>query len=371
MSHRPSEAVTGSGASGDLVTPSDIYPHGGGQPRFTIIDVRAPVEAVRGALPNALNLPILEDDERRRVGIEYKEAGQEAAIALGHRLTAASMAQRVAGWRQTAETGPAAVCCWRGGLRSSLAQQFLGEPVVPRVAGGYKALRSHLLSGMALSLQRKRHIVLTGMTGSGKTDLLESLSTVDGLLALDLEGLARHRGSAFGGLEEQPAQQTFENELAARVMLDPAETVLVEDESRRIGALSVPDELYGMMAEAPLLVLEASWPERVLRIHQQYILMPAQLWGPERALAELLSATGRLKRRLGGPLVERLSQVLRAAFESGEWQEAEALQGFIGPLLREYYDPLYRRAATKLQRPVLHAGTREELIGWLAHRLSD
>jgi tRNA 2-selenouridine synthase len=354
------------GVANALIGPADVYPRGAGSPRFTVIDVRAPVEVARGALPGAVNLPILEDEERHRVGSEYKESGQESAVALGHRLTAESMPERVAAWRETARRGPAAVSCWRGGMRSSLAQEFLGSPPVPRVAGGYKALRAHLLTGLEASLDARHVLVLTGMTGTGKTDLLESLAGSPGLLALDLEGLARHRGSAFGARGPQPAQQTFENELAARLLLDSGRTLLLEDESRRVGALQLPEPLYRCIAGGPVLLLEAPWRERVERIHRQYIAEPAECLGPARALADLKEATVRLRRRLGSELVERLLGVLDRAFSGDEWLRSPALEPFIGPLLEEYYDPLYRRAVESLGRPVLARGTSEELSAWLA-----
>jgi tRNA 2-selenouridine synthase len=210
-------------------------------------------------------------------------------------------------------------------------------------------------------------LVLSGMTGTGKTDLLEALAGSRNLLALDLEGLAHHRGSAFGARGPQPAQQTFENQLAARLLLDSGRTVLLEDESRRVGALQLPEPLYRRMAGGPVLLLEAPWHERVERIHRQYIAEPAERSGPARALAELKEATGRLRRRLGSELVERLLGVLDRAFSGDEWRLSPALEPFIGPLLREYYDPLYRRAVEGPGRPVLARGTSEELSAWIAH----
>ncbi|MEX2540310.1 MAG: tRNA 2-selenouridine(34) synthase MnmH [Trueperaceae bacterium] len=351
---------------GNKITAADVYRPGAGSPSFVVIDVRAPVEVGRGALPGSVNIPILENDERHRVGIAFKESGQEAAVALGYRLTAKALSSRVAAWREVASGQPAAVSCWRGGMRSSLAQEFLAEPTVPVVSGGYKALRAHLVSGLESSLQRRRSLVLSGMTGTGKTDLLESLAGSPKLLALDLEGLARHRGSAFGARGEQPAQQTFENELAARVLLSPSPTLLLEDESRRVGSVELPEPLFRRIARGPQLVLETTWRERVERIHCQYIVEPAERLGPERALAELTGATHRLRRRLGSELVDRLVAVLDGTMSGGQWRESQALEPFIGPLLNEYYDPLYRRAVEKMQRPVLARGTREELAAWIA-----
>lgn len=347
------------------VAAAELYRVGAGTAGFTVLDVRAPVEVARGSLPGSVNVPILEDEERHRVGIAYKEEGQQAAVELGHRLTAQTMPKRIAAWREVCSRGPTAFSCWRGGMRSQLAQSFLDDRRVPRVEGGYKALRHHLTAGLAPSLARHSVWVLAGMTGTGKTDLLEALKGHPAPLVLDLEGMAGHRGSSFGSLGPQPAQQTFENELAARILLEPGGTLLVEDESRRIGSLHLPAPLYERMKSAPLLVLEAPWEERVARIHRQYIVEAVERLGPEGALAELGSATGRLRGRLGGALVERLQEILREALAGSGWREAEALEGFIGPLLREYYDPLYHRSISKMERSVLARGSKEELTNWI------
>jgi tRNA 2-selenouridine synthase len=350
---------------GASISPAQVYPAGRARAAFTIIDVRAPVEVARGALPGAVNAPILEDAERHEVGLTYRRAGQEAAVALGFELTADSMEQRVRQWRELTSRGPTAFACWRGGMRSALAQSFLGSSEVPRVEGGYRAVRAHLIAGLEPALVRRETLVLTGMTGTGKTDLLESLRAAPGVLVLDLEGEARHRGSSFGSLGEQPAQQTFENALAARLLLDAGDGLLLEDESRRIGSLQVPEPLFDRIAGSKLLVLEAPWEERVERIHRQYIWEPAERFGPTVSFTRLKAATERLRKRLGGELVTRLSTVLERSFAEGSWREPLALEPFIGPLLSEYYDPLYRRAMEKAERPVMRRGTREEITNWI------
>jgi tRNA 2-selenouridine synthase len=350
---------------GASISPAEVYPAGSGQAAFTIIDVRAPVEVARGALPGAVNAPILEDAERHEVGLTYKRAGQEAAVALGFELTADSMPQRVRQWRELTSRCPTAFACWRGGMRSALAQSLLGSSEVPRVEGGYRSLRAHLMAGLEPALIRRETLVLTGMTGTGKTDLLESLRAAPGLLALDLEGEARHRGSSFGSLGEQPPQQTFENSLAARLLLDAGGGLVLEDESRRIGSLQVPEPLFARIAGSPLLVLEAPWQERIERIHRQYIREPAERFGPAVSFTRLKSATERLRKRLGGESVQRLADVLERSFADDSWREPLAMEPFIGPLLSEYYDPLYRRAMEKAERPIVRRGTREEITSWI------
>ncbi|MEX2535710.1 MAG: tRNA 2-selenouridine(34) synthase MnmH [Trueperaceae bacterium] len=352
-----------------LITAADVFPPAGRRARFTVLDVRAPVEVARGQLPHAVNIPILEDDERRQVGIAYKGAGQEAAVKLGLELTRMAMAGRVARWREYCAKGPTAIACWRGGLRSQIAQSYLGENPAPRVAGGYKALRAYLLAEFLSSLEGRQVLTLTGMTGSGKTDLLESLTAIPRLLALDLEGIAHHRGSAFGHIGEQPAQQSFENQLAANVVLHSGDTLLVEDESRRIGAVHLPEPLFSRISQGPVLLLDAPWQERIQRIHDQYILKPAYQQGPERAFLDLKEAVSRLRRRLGGAVVERLYRVLDEVLAAGNWGDSAALEPFIGPLLQEYYDPLYHRAVERMGRPLLARGTKEELTNWIRQLL--
>lgn len=361
------------GSDALLVRPGDVYGAAAGEARFRVLDVRAPVEVARGALPNSVNLPILADEERHRVGIAYKESGQAAAVELGKELTRDSMPGRIERWRQVAVDNPTAIACWRGGMRSQLAQSYLGEPSVPRVEGGYKALRAHLMESLEDSVARHRLLVVGGMTGTGKTDLIEKVAASSGgpsgVLALDLEALAHHRGSAFGALGKQPAQQTFENEIAARLLLDPGELLLVEDESRRIGRLQLPEALFAPMTSAPVLLLEAPFADRVARIHRQYVLEPALEWGADVTIANLREAVGRLRRRLGGALVEQLQEVLDRTLSAGSWHQAGELEPFIGPLLSEYYDPLYLRSVDRLQREVVLRGDHEELTSWISRQL--
>ena len=161
------------------------------------IDLRAPAEFAKGTIPGAVNLPLLTDCERAQVGTTYKNSGRAAAVDVGHRLLGETQRTcRTALWRQHADTHPGCwLYCWRGGLRSEIAQSWLAEsgPAVPRVAGGFKALRAACVDVLANAPQSKHWLVLAGRTGSGKTALLNEFAT-----GIDLEGLANHRGSAFG-----------------------------------------------------------------------------------------------------------------------------------------------------------------------------
>ena len=302
--------------------------------------------------------------------MRYKEAGQAAAIALGETLTRDDLPRRIEAWREICVAAPTAVTCWRGGLRSQLAQAFIGPTVkgrdVPRVRGGYKALRQYLLDELEPSLARKRTLVVTGLTGSGKTDLLDVLKANSELQVLDLESEAAHRGSAFGlGNVPQPSQATFENSLAAKVLLNSNEVLVVEDESRSVGQRSVPTPLFERMLSAPVLVLETTLESRVQRIFRDYIGRATADLGAAATLARLEHNLDKLRPRLGNVTVNRCVARLRDAYEGGAWLVPNAHFETIRVLLEDYYDPLYRKGVQKLARPVLARGTQEELTTWL------
>jgi tRNA 2-selenouridine synthase len=342
-----------------------LFPARAGAPTRRPIDVRAPAEVERGAIPGALSLPILGDDERHAVGVRYAEAGQAEAVDEGRRWTEADLPRRASVWRAAAADRPSAFFCWRGGMRSELAQRLARHPGTPRVEGGYKALRAHLVDGLGPSLARREALVVTGPTGSGKTELLRAARRVDGLLALDLEGAAEHRGSAFGATGAQPAQATFEHRLMLPLLLGDQPRLLVEDESRNVGRVHLPGPLHEVVRSAPLLVLEESLEGRVRRIHHAYALEPARMHGGEAALAALVAAVGRLRRRLGAEPTQRMAAALEDAYAQNAWDDVEAFRPVIEPLLRDYYDPLYRKATPTEGRRVAARGHHEELLRWL------
>ena len=353
--------------------PPDLYPDGAGVPAYTLLDVRAPVEVAAGALPSAALHPILTDDERHQVGIRYKEAGQAEAVELGYALTETTMPKRVAAWREVAAAGPTAVMCWRGGLRSQLAGEFIGDDEVMRVQGGYKAVRNYLLEQLAPTLARYRTVVVGGLTGSGKTALLERLKTgAHHLRVLDLEGEARHRGSAFGRLAEpQPAQATFENSVIVQLLLGSEKTLVMEDESRTIGRLELPNELFQTVQASPVVLLEETLERRVTRIHHDYVLSLSDALGVGETRTYLGESLLRLKNRLSGAVVEAALRTLTDAEASGCWHDPGAHEGWIVPLLEHYYDPLYRKGLAKSSRPVVFSGGLEACYTWLTQPQSD
>lgn len=310
------------------------------------IDVRAPVEFARGHLPGAVNLPILNDDERARVGTAYKQEGPQAAVALGHALVHGAVKEaRVRGWRELVEREGAAVYCFRGGLRSQIARQWLGEAgcPAPLLEGGYKAARARLLrlvEGAGASLP---YLVVTGPSGAGKTELLRAVA--DHRSVLDLEEAARHRGSAFGGFDEpQPAQAVFENALALQLLRcerrGDERAVLVEDESWMIGQCRVPAPVYHRMTASPMIAIEEELDARTERVLNEYV----RGGDPARLYAGFRDAVRAISKRLGGARAQELLHDLDAAERAlRERGDRAPNREWIRKLLTWYYDPFYRK----------------------------
>ncbi|HRO68353.1 MAG TPA: tRNA 2-selenouridine(34) synthase MnmH, partial [Pseudobdellovibrionaceae bacterium] len=267
------------------------------------IDVRAPLEFSKGHLPGAVNLPLLNDRERAAVGTAYKQQGPEAAIALGHRLVQGPVKQaRVQAWLEAAKEGAAFLYCFRGGLRSQISQKWLNEAgvLLPLLEGGYKAGRNFLLNETQRLCEASRFLVIAGATGSGKTHLLTTLPK--GKSIVDLEGLAAHRGSAFGALDRaQPSQGVFENRLALTLMKSRAQgadaPIVLEDESWTIGKVTLPPALYHRMAEAPLVLVTEPLESRVERIFEDYVRDPLLQDEPSKVFGRFEASFAVLEKR--------------------------------------------------------------------------
>ena len=319
-----------------------------------IIDVRAPAEFSRGASPSAVNLPILDDAERKEVGIAFKEHGQDAAISKGWELVGDSnRTRKTNSWKRFAENRPdAVVCCWRGGLRSQITQQWLAEQGIdlPRVKGGSKALRQYCLSVLESSSSRSL-VVLAGPTGSGKTQLIRDLKP-----SIDLENLANHRGSAFGRMSSpQPPPITFEFELTAQLLQKESEgSLLVEDESSMIGALKVPDPFYAAMSNAPLVLLHVPLEERVALTYDSYVLDSNQ--------ESLVAGLGRIKKRLGGKRFNEILDCMNLAYSTHE--RVDHLR-WIELLLSHYYDPMYEYQLDKKRDRIEFEGEVSDVLSFL------
>lgn len=329
-----------------------------------LIDVRAPVEFALGHLPGAVNLPLLNDEERAAVGTMYKNEGQAAAIQLGHKFVSGSVKDsRVNAWREHLEKNPGAVIyCFRGGLRSQISREWIFESGIerPLIRGGYKAARNFLIESMARLSVANKYIVITGPTGSGKTDLLTSVSGEKPVL--DLEALANHRGSAFGGYDSgQPTQVNFENRLAVKLLELGARgggPVLVEDESRMIGKISVPAELYFTTREEPVVLVDETIESRAENIFQEYVVH-----APDHAKAfiNFETAVKAISKKLGGVNAKEVLELIAAAKEifilTGELKGHHA---WIEKLLVCYYDPLYNSNLHRRDPRFIFTGTRQE-----------
>ncbi|WP_341502785.1 tRNA 2-selenouridine(34) synthase MnmH [Gallaecimonas sp. GXIMD4217] len=316
-----------------------------------LMDVRAPVEFAKGAFPCAHNRPLMNDREREQVGTCYKQQGQQAAIELGHELVGGQVKEeRVQSWLDFARAHPDAVLyCFRGGMRSQIVQRWLAEAGVemPYVQGGYKALRSHLIEVNDRAARRPIHVV-AGTTGSGKTEFIQQFAE-----AVDLEGLAEHRGSAFGRrLRAQPSPIDFENRLAVALLEQQRAGIaplLLEDESRLIGSVALPLSLFEAMREAPLFVLEEEFEARVARIEKDYILdnlaeSQASLGeeaGFEHFAETLRASMGRIRKRLGDQRFQQLNGLLEEALAAQQGGDRDGHREWIRILLRDYYDPMY------------------------------
>lgn len=343
-----------------------------------MIDVRAPCEFEHGAFPTAVNLPLLSDAERHEIGKQFRSGGKDSAIKLGNELVSGkSRQQRLDYWQDYLKTNPSAVVyCFRGGLRSQTVQQWLAELDldVPLVEGGYKALRRYLINTIETVTAKSQFMIIGGKTGSAKTHLLNTLN-----FSIDLEGLANHRGSAFGKrVQGQPSQIDFENQLGIALLKLPFENarqLFLEDESRAIGSLSIPKEFHDKMTASSIAMLEESLAARVETIYRDYIYSNLQDFrDDDPATAQenfsefLLGSLHRIQRRLGGEKHGELHAVMEQALNHNDPAEAEALhRHWIERLLCEYYDPMYEYQINKKLNRVVYRGSREEFLAWAAH----
>lgn len=342
-----------------------------------LMDTRAPIEFARGSFPGAVNLPLMTDEERAAVGTCYKQSGQDAAIELGHSLVSGSIkAGRVAAWADFARKHPDGILfCFRGGLRSQIVQRWLAEEagiVYPRVAGGYKAMRHFLMHTAERLVGHMSMRVVGGMTGTGKTELLQRLNQT-----LDLEACANHRGSGFGRrVSGQPAQIDFEHRLSTRLLALETQGVteiLVEDEGHFIGRCSIPQVLYERMQAAPLLWLEDSFANRESRILQDYVIAQRSEHdaaygedGSARFSEHLLDSLFRIRKRLGGERYVRTRAMMQEALTIQEASgDPEAHREWIGVLLREYYDPMYAHQKAEKESRIVASGDADTLLDFV------
>ncbi|MEO7741896.1 MAG: tRNA 2-selenouridine(34) synthase MnmH [Usitatibacter sp.] len=303
-----------------------------------ILDARSPAEFEDDHLPGAINAPVLDDQERERVGTIYKQRSAFDAKRVGAPIAARniaahieeSFADRPRNWRPL-------VYCWRGGGRSGSMVHVLRQVGwdAQRLDGGYKAFRRQVVSDLEALPRRFRYHVICGATGSGKSRLLEALGHA-GAQVLDLEVLAQHRGSVLGDLpnEPQPTQKRFETQIwEALSRFDAQRPVYVESESRKVGNLRVPEELIRRMRAARCFRLEASQDIRVALLMEDY--------------AHFVASPAALMARLG------LLRDLHGAERIAQWEEhlaAGAWHPLVHDLLENHYDPAYRKSLLRNYR---------------------
>lgn len=300
-----------------------------------VIDARSEGEFNSGHIPGALNLPLLNNEERIAVGTNYKKLGRDAAIKTGFRLVGPRLEKLIdeagllSGHRKKA-----LVYCWRGGMRSSYLSSFMrmaGIEATP-LAGGYKTYRRAAMETFATSLPL---VVVGGKTGSGKTEILQALARF-GEQIIDLEGLANHKGSAFGGLMRgpQPTTEQFQNDLFDAILrADRSRPLWIEDESIAIGRIFLPDPFWQQKKNAPVVEVDLSAEERVNRLVNEY--------GPADR-TEFLSAMEKITRKLGGQHFNEARELLMAG----------DMHGTIRILLR-YYDKSYGESLEKKKHQVI------------------
>ncbi|MRR18621.1 tRNA 2-selenouridine(34) synthase MnmH [bacterium] len=287
-----------------------------------VVDVRSPGEYANGHIPGAVNIPLFDDLERAEVGTLYKKEGSERAVLRGIDLAAPQMSAKLVRALELAKDKELLVHCWRGGMRSeAMAWLFATGGIRPLLLeGGYKAYRNHILNSLG---KRRKFIILGGLTGSGKTEILKHMMTA-GHQVTDLEGLASHKGSAFGALGQppQPSSEQFSNLLFDDLKGKNDDTFTwLEDESRNIGTVFMPDSFFEQMQAAHVVALMMSIETRMPRLVQEYTLFPAD---------QIETSVMKISKRLGGDRTREAVEALRR----GDYRTAIRIT-------LEYYDKSY------------------------------
>ena len=298
-----------------------------------MLDVRSPGEYAQGHIPGAISFPLFNDAERAQVGICYKQKGPDQAVELGFAIAGPKTVNFLREAKRLAADKQVRLHCWRGGMRSCAVAWVLemGGLQVSILEAGYKAFRRWVRATLTTP---KPILVLGGMTGSAKTDILRALAVQEAQV-LDLEGLANHRGSSYGalGMPPQPSTEHFENLLAmAWRMFHTQSPIWIEAESRNIGACRIPEELFEQMKQAPAIAINRSLEERLTLLVDRY---------GEANPEDLIAATERIRKRLGGQRTQAAIALIREA----KLKEALAI-------LLTYYDRAYQHDLERRQQQI-------------------
>ncbi|MDX5418722.1 MAG: tRNA 2-selenouridine(34) synthase MnmH [Hymenobacteraceae bacterium] len=299
--------------------------------QLPILDARAPKEYAVGHIPHALSFPIFSDEERARIGTSYKQQGHDPAVLIGLDLFGPKMSHFVREAEKLAPNKELLVHCWRGGMRSGAMAwllDFAGFKVY-LLQGGYKAYRHFMQEQFG---KPRQLLIISGFTGSGKTDLLPYLQQ-QGQQVVDLEGIASHKGSSFGsiGMEPQPSTEHFENQLGMELLkLDRQKPLWLEDESISIGRVQMPKPLFDRMQASPTIVLEVPKQLRIQKLAEEYCRTEPGI---------LEAAILRIKKRLGGLATKEALEAIAA----GDMEK-------MVDIALTYYDKAYTYELAKKQQ---------------------
>jgi len=304
------------------IEPNELFTYAQGNP---IIDVRTPAEFEAGHIPGAINIPLFSNEERAEVGTLYKQVSREKAMLRALDIVGPKMSSLVKQASKIKYTDKLIVHCWRGGMRSASFAWLMNTAGIPAITvnGGYKGFRRFAASVIKRDWKFK---VITACTGSGKTELLLKMQEL-GEQIIDLEGLADHKGSVFGGLGHapQPTTEQFENNLFWAIKdFDINRTIWVEDESMCIGHVFIPQDFYNRMHFSPLVKVDLVLEQRIERLVKEYALFSKE---------ELTHAISKITKRLGGDNAKLAVE----SIESGNFHEATRI-------LLWYYDKAYNRS---------------------------
>jgi len=311
------------------------------------VDVRCPREYKRGHFSNSFNIPIFSDSEYENLGITYRSKGQNEAILLGKKYVKKSIKNTLSKF-SSIKNKNLIIYCARGGMRSNGMEHIIKKTNYNcyTINRGYKSVRSYTLSTFN---QKRNVIILAGSTGTGKTQILQEMKLKNSNI-IDLESLAKHRGSVFGdlGLDKQPSQQQFENNLSFEwINTNPNYPVFIESESRKIGRVVIPEGIWSHMENGYYIKIDMNFKRRVKNLLNEY---------GHYNKSDLKDRVERISTRLGGAETK----------EAIDFIEKDDLSGFCKLLLNRYYDKLYDRAynTRKLPKKIIkiHNETNSEII---------
>lgn len=294
---------------------------------YALIDVRAPLEYEKGHIVEAYNVPLFTNEERAEIGTLYKKIGKDQAVKKGLEFVGPKMTVFIERVKEISEGRPVYVYCWRGGMRSESFTWLLNTAGIPakKIIGGYKGIKSEMRKVFDQDILLR---VIGGLTGSGKTDYLKHMEDI-GYQVLDLEGLANHKGSAFGHINEldQPSTEQFENNIFSEWReFDFSRPILVEDESSKVGDAHVPPIIFSKMKEAPLIVINVPNSKRIERLIRDYTDTDKDI---------IIKACDSIQRKLGG---QNHKEIVEAVLSDNLEKACD--------MLLVYYDKLYNHGLT-------------------------